>query len=268
MHGSGAIVTAILSLASLFSPARAWCANGVAEQSHLNPAFFRAWRSKPDKRMTAITFKPEGDATRISVGPDYYAFKYDGKGYPMSNEGYSAVWKRPDGFTLESAIKVNGDVIIRAKWVISPDGKSMRVTHEFKNGATTAVALYEKGFGASAFDPLMGTWQLPDSAGCEAVTLEPAGNGIKFTSSFGAGYTAAFDNQDHPVAGSNYPPGTTVGLRRMDDHMYEETWKRHGDPFARSQFALSSDGAVLTQTWISLQARLKKQQPRVVTYGK
>jgi hypothetical protein len=71
--------------------------------------------------------------------------KFDGKAYPVQGgqSPRTLAYKRIDDRTFENFVKVNGEMILTTRWVVSRDGKTATVTQTGKNAQGQAVNITE-----------------------------------------------------------------------------------------------------------------------------
>jgi hypothetical protein len=71
-------------------------------------------------------------------------------------------------------------------------------------------------------------------------TYAPNGEGLTYKASTGESYRAQFDGKDYPYQGD---PGTTaVALTKIDDHTFQETYKRNDKVVGNARISVSPDG--------------------------
>lgn len=147
----------------------------------------------------------------------------------------------------------NGKLAFKADFTVSSDGKTLtRQFEEHPPGSSqpaNSTAIYsrvgEPEMGAHA---MSGQWKLEkfESASENWLTFNFAstGDGLNYKASTGEGYNAKLDGKDYPY--QNDPGTTSVALKKIDDHTYEETDKRNGQVIAVSRMTVSPDGKSLT----------------------
>jgi hypothetical protein len=112
----------------------------------------------PAPKSATLKFDPSPDGIKLTQDlvdadgkstPGGYTAKFDGKEVPYAGnpDSYTATPKRIDDNTYENTWKKAGKVTIKAKVVVSADGKSLTVTQTGTNGKGQAVhnvAVYDK----------------------------------------------------------------------------------------------------------------------------
>jgi len=155
--------------------------------------------------------------------------------------------------TVEREGMKNGKLVFRSKLTISPDGKTLTNQYEGhpaggSQEVTGTETLSRLGMPEARGHALSGSWKREkwESVSDNALTFSYnlTGDGITYKSSTGESYNARFDGKDYPFHGD---PGTTaVVVKKIDDHTFEETYKRNGEVVGTSQMTIAPDGKALT----------------------
>jgi hypothetical protein len=180
--------------------------------------------------------------------------KADGQDHQVTGSPYidTANVTVVDENTVDVVGKKNGKVTFRAAMTISPDGKTLtRNFEEHPIGSDqvmTTTALFSRvGEPEAGAHLLSGSWKREKIEASEnwlVFTYASTGDGLNYKASNGEAYHAKFDGKDYPYQGD---PGTTsVVLKKIDDHTFEETDKRDGKVVAVSRLSISPDGKSLT----------------------
>ncbi len=95
---------------------------------------------------------------------------------------------------------------------------------------------------------ISGSWKREkiESASDNGLTFTYAmtGDGVNFKQSDGESYSAKFDGKDYPYNGD--PTVSTVALKKIDSHTFEEIDKKDGKVVGTARISLSPDGKSLT----------------------
>lgn len=180
--------------------------------------------------------------------------KADGQDHPVTGSPYidTASITVVNNNTTERVGKKGGKVVVRETMTVSPDGKML--TQKFEehpaasDQAVTATGIYSRvGEPEAGTHALSGSWKTEkyESVSENGLTFTYAmgGDGLKFKASTGESYNAKFDGKDYPYHGD---PGTTaVVLKKIDDHTFEETYKRGSEVVGVAKIAVSADGKSL-----------------------
>ncbi len=153
------------------------------------------------------------------------------------------------GRTVERVGSKDGKVRFRATYTVSADGRTLTEKYEGHpaNSAQAVVAttVYSRvGEPESGAHAISGAWKGEKYEGVSdnALTFSYSmnGDGLNYKASTGESYSAKFDGKDYPFHGD---PGTTeVVLKKLDDHTFEETYKRNGEVVGKQRMTISSDG--------------------------
>jgi hypothetical protein len=157
------------------------------------------------------------------------------------------------GSTVEQVGKKDGQIRFRTTMTVSTDGKTLTEKYEghpaASSQAVTATGMFsrvgEPEAGAHAFS---GSWKTEkyESVSDNALTFTYAvsGDGLNYKASTGESYNAKFDGKEYPYEGD---PGTSaVELKKIDDHTFQETYKRKGEVVGTAKMTISPDGKSLT----------------------
>ena len=191
-----------------------------------------------------------------SLGPNKYAFNFEGgptetivadgteqPGLP----GTMLAVKAQDSRTMAIVRKQDGHVIVSAKWMLSPDGRTLRddfTTPQADGSSLTVPYVYKRMAGTSGF---AGTWESTTKpVGLKLdLDIQPNGNkGLAFTS-LGSKKSVTFDGRDHAADGSK---DVTFSGQRRGARTMNYTEKNRGKVARVRAFQLSRDGRTLTET--------------------
>jgi hypothetical protein len=191
-----------------------------------------------------------------AVGPNKYAFNFEGAptetvvadgsdqpGLP----GTTLAVKTVDGRNLTVVRKQKGQVVVSAKWKLSPDSRILYdafTSLQADGSMLTVNHIYRRTSGGAGF---AGRWESttkPIGLKLE-LEIQPYGdNGLRFVSP-GSDKSVAFDGKEHPAPATAglMLAGTRSGLRKMK---YTET--NNGKLTGEKEFELSPDRRTLTET--------------------
>lgn len=170
-------------------------------------------------------------------------------GYPYADSVKVAV---VSGSTIERVGKMGGKITFRTALTVSADGRTLTEKFEWHpansdevaNGSTVYTRVGDPEPGAHA---ISGQWKTDRVATLSnnalTFTYAPSGDGLTYKASTGESYSAQFDGKDYPYQGD---PGTTaVELKKIDDHTFQETYKRNDKVVGTAQITVSPDGKSL-----------------------
>lgn len=181
--------------------------------------------------------------------------KADGQDQKVSGSPYADTVSvtQVSANTVQIVDKKNGTVTARMTDTVSADGKTMDEKWEYHPAdspqAVTGTAVYSRlGDPEAGAHEISGSWKREkyESVSGNGLTFTYAmsGEGLNYKASTGESYSAKFDGKDYPYSGD---PGTTsVVLKKVDDHTFEETYKRKGEVVGMSRISISPDGKSLT----------------------
>jgi hypothetical protein len=181
--------------------------------------------------------------------------KADGTDQPVTGSPYVDTESVTvvDTNTIQREGKKNGTVSFRDTLMISSDGKAFTRKYEAHpagtNQVVTATGMYSRlGAPESGAHAISGSWKINkwDSVSDNSLTFVYAfnGDGLNYKANTGESYSAKFDGKDYPYHGD---PGTTsVSLKKIDDHTFQETYKRNGEVVGMGKVSVSADGKSLT----------------------
>jgi hypothetical protein len=156
--------------------------------------------------------------------------------------------------TIERVGKKNGKVTFRDTLTASPDGQTATQKYEGHPSAASDQTVSWSGTFSrigkpqAGVHPVSGSWKVENYSGASNNILTfmytSSGDGLRFKASTGESYNAKFDGREYPFQGD---PGTTsVVLKKIDDHTFEETYMRNGQVTGSSRMTISPDGKTLT----------------------
>ena len=181
--------------------------------------------------------------------------KADGQDQKITGDPYADTLSVTviDANTIQRVGKKDGKVTFREDISISPDGKTTTFKYEGhpagSDQTVMATGLYSRvGEPEAGAHAISGSWKVEKwqsiSDNALTFTYTTTGDGLNFKASTGENYSAKFDGKDYPFHGD---PGTTsVVLKKIDDHTFEETYKRDGQVTGMSRMTISPDGKSLT----------------------
>jgi hypothetical protein len=186
---------------------------------------------------------------KISVKADGTDQKVTGSPY-IDSESVTVV--NPN--TIERVGKKDGQLRFRDTLTISNKGTTATQKYEGHPAADPEqtiswTGVYSRvGKPVAGAAPISGSWKIDSYSGASNNVLtfvyEGSGNGMNFKASTGESYAAKFDGKDYPFEGD---PGTTsVVLKKIDDHTFQETYKRNGEVTGSATLTVSPDGKSLT----------------------
>jgi hypothetical protein len=185
---------------------------------------------------------------KVNIKADGKEHKITGSPY-VDSEKITAV----SGSTVERVGMKDGKVAFRDTLTISPDGMTMTERYEGhpagSEQAVMATGIYSRvGEAQAGAHALSGSWKTEkwESASDNVLTFtySMTNEGVSYKANTGENYSASFDGKDHPFHGD---PGTTsVMLTKIDDHTFQETFKRNGEVTGSQRITLSPDGNSLT----------------------
>lgn len=184
--------------------------------------------------------------------------KADGQPHPVSGHPYydsMAVRIVDDHTVVESDVR-KGKTVTTTTYRISADGKTL--TQEFDDSSnsnaapvTGAVEETRVASGPAGSHAVSGGWRatkvLSASDNGLVFTYALEGSKLKMTNLTGQTYTAPMDGSDAPFMGD--PGQTSVAIKRVDDHNYDETDKREGKVIGTSHIRVAADGKSMTVAW-------------------
>jgi hypothetical protein len=148
--------------------------------------------------------------------------------------------------------KKDGQVRFKDTLTISDDGMAATQSYEGhpESGQTVNwTGSYSRvGEMAKGASPITGEWKVDNYSGASSNVLTfvyaSKPDGMEFKATTGESYTAKFDGKEYPFSGD---PGTTsVVLKKIDDHTFEEIYKRGAEVTGMAQLTVSPDGKSLT----------------------
>jgi hypothetical protein len=185
---------------------------------------------------------------KINIKADGQDQKVTGSPY---NDTQSVSVVNPN--TVQIVGKKSGNVVSRIVETVSPDGKTLTEKMEFhppdSTQAVTATGIYSRvGEPETGAHGVSGSWKREkyESVSNNGLTFTYAmsGDGLNYKASTGESYSAKFDGKDYPYNGD---PGTTsVVLKKIDDHTFQETYKRKGEVVGSARILIAPDGKTLT----------------------
>ena len=196
--------------------------------------------------------------------------KADGKDQKVTGNPYADTESVTvlNASTVERDGKKDGKISYHLTLMVSDDGKAMTekyLGNRAGDQTVTATGMYTRvGAPESGGSAISGSWKLDkwESASDNALTFAYAssGDGLNYKATTGESYSAKFDGKDYPFHGD--PGMTSVVLKKIDDHTWEETYKREGEVVGVARMTVSGDGKSLnivskdtrrgtTDTWIA-----------------
>jgi hypothetical protein len=136
---------------------------------------------------------------------------------------------------------------------------------------STTVLLALPAGAAFAEGPFAGTWktnrakaQFDPTGG--VITIEPFGQGVRYSTQVSPIYEGEFDGVDRPGLGSQTQE--KFSLKRIDDRSYEATETRNGKVIVRHKIQVSEDGSKLTSAFTSYFRKDGSGNVTTATYGR
>lgn len=178
--------------------------------------------------------------------------KADGADQPVSGHPFDAMsvsQASPNSFKW--TMKKGGNIVREDDETLSADGNTLtgkgiiyRPNNTNIESDTTFKRLAPAPAGA---DKVSGTWQTTvTQTGTDLVvfTFKSNSDGLDFSNSAGASWSAKFDGKDNPDKG--VPGNVTLSLKRISDRSFEEAVKHDGTTAYLQTWTVSNDGTTLT----------------------
>jgi hypothetical protein len=184
-----------------------------------------------------------------------YDVKADGSDQPVKGDPYATTIavKAVDDHNVEITGKKDGKVTFSNKSMVSADGNMLTVDWSYdgnaQGGPVTGKDIMRRvGKGPAGANLISGSWRnektedMPESA--LTFTYKSNGDEYSYTTPTGQSYTAKLGGGEAPYKGD---PGTTsVSLKKISDHVIEETDMRDGKVSAVARMTVSPDGKTMT----------------------
>lgn len=181
--------------------------------------------------------------------------KADGQDHAVSGHPYydSVKIEVVDDHTIKETDKKDGKTVTTSTTNISSDGKTL--SFDFSDSsATNADPVTGKGEearlmkGPAGSHAVSGSWRITKfdtlSDNAVTVTYKTDGDSLTMTNPTGQSYTAKMDGTDAPYKGD---PGTSsVSVKRLGRHSFEETDKRDGKIISVTRVVVSPEGKTMT----------------------
>jgi hypothetical protein len=219
------------------------------------------------------TWKIKLDTAQFSQKPDVYELK-DGKwrcptcfvrgpvvadgtdqkvtGNPMID---TLAVKVIDDRNIETTGKKGGKWVSTYKYSVGEDGNTISYDFRFisaANGQEQSGHSTAKRVGAApkSGNQVTGQWQTEKvenvSDAMTTMTYSSSGDEVTFKAGTGESYTAKLDGKDYPTKGD--PMSDMVSLKLVDDHTFQETYKKGGKPVYVSTMKVAADGKSMELT--------------------
>ncbi len=184
-----------------------------------------------------------------------YEVKADGTDQPVTGDPYAntVAVKVIDDRTVEITGKKDGKVMFSAKDVVSSDGNMMTANWTY-NGSPQGGPISGKDVmkrvakGPAGANMISGSWrdEKTEDMPADALTFTYKSSGDEYTYSTptGQGYTAKLNGAEAPYQGD--PGITSVSLKKINDHVMEETDMRDGKEISVARLTVSPDGKKMT----------------------
>ena len=196
-------------------------------KSRVRPTMTYTFTQQPDGSLLGVRGSGAG-ALRMQV-------RFDGKDYPGEGSSERTVsWKKVDDHTFEQMLKRDGKETGRARWIISPDGKTARqetrtVTGQQARDASVTVFERTSGTGPG----LIGSWK-PVSFQSSApttrmFTITPDGRFTHLNPDAKDTFTVLVDGKEYPYTGPMIRPDVTVSSHAADNHTIRAADFRNGN---------------------------------------
>jgi hypothetical protein len=234
-------------------------------------AFDGTWKSnlQSTNYQGKDTFSLQNGVYRCTSCIPKIEVKADGQDHKVSSPYYDTMSVRVvDDHTIESITKKAGKETGKTKETVSADGKMLHTDFSFVsdngqpgNGSYNSHRLEDGPKGAHL---ISGVWQ-PEklesaSDSVRTIIYKSAADGMSMSDQVGDSYTAKFDGKDYPYKGD--PGISTVSLKKIDDHAFQETYKLKGKALFVITLTAAADGktfaskledkrrdVVITATW-------------------
>jgi hypothetical protein len=225
-------------LASLAGALFLTTALGMPAVSIAQSSFDGTWKTN----MAQAKFSPKPNVFYLSQGwyhcvscnPAFDA-KADGTDQAVSGMSYDTISvKEVDPNTLAFVAKKAGKVDFEQTRSVSADGKVLTVkttNHPMNSDQTVTAEASAKrvGIKPSGVHATSGEWQISKVSQSDnglLTTYKTNGDELTMSTPTGESFTAKLDGQDYPAKGAyTYD---TVSLKKINDHIIEETDKRGG----------------------------------------
>ncbi len=201
--------------------------------------FDGTWRLNTNDAQVNVTERfllKDGVFSSAAYDPPIKDVKADGQPNPANGAPYydSVTVRVIDDCTVDYTSTRNGKLVDDSKVTISEDNKTATRDDNFvsesgqKNHESDLWKRLEDGPPGS--HKISGTWQPVKienaSDSLRDIIYKVTENGLAMHDGQGDSYDAKFDGKDYPYRGD---PGTTgVSLKKIDDHTFEESYKRDG----------------------------------------
>ena len=181
--------------------------------------------------------------------------KADGSDQPVSGHPYfdTLAVKVVDDHTIQETAKKDGKVTSTSTTTVADDGKTARFEFtDSSNNNTDPVTgngtMLRVAKGPAGAHAISGSWrtQSYDSVSDNALTRSYKVDGDMFsmTAPTGESYSAKMDGSDAPYKGD---PGTTsVSVKKLGQHVVQETDKRDGKVISVAKMTVAADGKSMT----------------------
>lgn len=181
--------------------------------------------------------------------------KADGSDQPVSGHPYfnTLAVKVVDDHTIQDTAKKDGKLVSSSTTTVAADGKT--ATFEFtENRGSSTEPVTGKGTmqrvakGPVGAHAISGSWRTESygSVSDNALTRSYKVDGDMFSMSSptGESYSAKMDGSDAPYNGD---PGTTsVSVKKLSQHVMQETAKRDGKVISVAKMTVAPDGKSMT----------------------
>ncbi len=215
---------------------------------------------KVDMKKAQLSRKPEVFllqngmySCKTCVPP--YEVKADGTDQNVTGDPYASTVavKVVDDHNVDTTGKKDGKVTFSSKSMVSSDGNMLTVDWSYNGNAqggpvTGKDVLRRIAKGPADANLISGSWRdektedMPESA--LTFTYKSNGDEYSYSTPTGQSYTAKLGGGEAPYKGD---PGTTsVSLKKISDHVIEESDMRDGKVSAVARLTVSPDGKKMT----------------------
>jgi hypothetical protein len=188
----------------------------------------------------------------------HFSIPADGKDHPVAGSPYydTVSMTVVDPHHFEDDRKKAGELVVRDKFEISDDGKSLTDENWDKssgNGQPTTSKVLCKRVAAGPADSLAlsGSWRmtkiLESSDNGTTLTYKTEGDTLSFSNPIGQSYAVKLDGTEAPNNGD--PGQDVVSVKKLSDRAYFETDKFKGKVIGTERIVISRDGQKLTIHW-------------------
>lgn len=208
-------------------------------------------KSQMDTKPMVITLKD--GMYNCSCDPNVTA-KADGQEHKVTGSPYADTMRisQVNDNTVKVVGMKDGKHVFQSTMTVAPDNKSMTENMEFHPAGNNQVVTFNTNYARvgeaeAGTNALSGSWERKQIASASdnglTFTYALTGDGVNYKQKDGEFYSAKFDGKDYPYHGD--PSITTVQVRKIDDHTFEEIDKNNGKVIYESRISIAPDGKSL-----------------------